>query len=148
MCHRITYLQINCQQNRVVDQSKLCAQIYLPKNCKLHKFATTNSNFEKINYFRDMHHHKTYMYINFQQNRVKKISHNRAHKFIRKNIASCIHLQLQIIILKKSTLSDMHHRKTYMYINFQQNRISRSIKTVYTDLFAKKCKLHKLVTCN
>ena len=23
----------------------------------------------------------------------------------------------------------MHHRKTYMYINFQQNRVSRSVKT-------------------
>ena len=27
------------------------------------------------------------------------------------------------------TLSDMHHRKTYMHINFQKNRISRSVKT-------------------
>ena len=25
----------------------------------------------------------------------------------------------------------MHHRKTYMYINFQQNRASRSVKTVH-----------------
>ena len=31
----------------------------------------------------------------------------------------------------------MHHRKTYMYINFQQNRVSRSVKTVHTNLFAK-----------
>ena len=37
----------------------------------------------------------------------------------------------------KSTLSDMHHRKTYMYINFQQNRVSKSVKTVHTSLFAK-----------
>ena len=35
----------------------------------------------------------------------------------------------------------MHHRKTYMYINFQQNRVSRSVKTVHTNLFAKNCKL-------
>ena len=27
-------------------------------------------------------------------------------------------------------LSDMHHRITYLYINFQQNRVSRSVKTV------------------
>ena len=32
----------------------------------------------------------------------------------------------------------MHHRKTYMHINFQQNRVSRSVKTVHTNLFAKK----------
>ena len=68
--------------------------MYSPKNRKLHKFATTNSNFSK------------------------------------------------------STFSDMHHRKTYMYINFQQNRVSRSVKTVHTILFAKKFKLHKFATCN
>ena len=31
----------------------------------------------------------------------------------------------------------MHHRKTYMYNNFQQNRVGRSVKTVHTNLFAK-----------
>ena len=36
----------------LVDQSKPCTQIYLQKNRKLHKIATTNSNFEKINYVR------------------------------------------------------------------------------------------------
>ena len=42
----------------------------------------------------------------------------------------------------------MHHRKTYMYINFQQNRVGRSVKTVHTNLYAKNCKLHKFATCN
>ena len=31
----------------------------------------------------------------------------------------------------------MHHCKTCMYINFQQNRVSRSVKTVHTNLFAR-----------
>ena len=35
----------------------------------------------------------------------------------------------------------MHHRKTYMYINFQHNRVSRSVKTVHTNLFTKICNL-------
>ena len=35
----------------------------------------------------------------------------------------------------------MHYHKTYMFINFQQNRVSRSVKTVYTNLFAKICNL-------
>ena len=35
----------------------------------------------------------------------------------------------------------MHHRKTYMYNNFQQNRVSRPVKTVHTNLFAKICKM-------
>ena len=42
----------------------------------------------------------------------------------------------------------MHHRNTYMHINFQQNRVSRSVKTVHTNLFAKNCKLHKFATTN
>ena len=32
----------------------------------------------------------------------------------------------------------MHYRKTYMNINFQQNRVGRSVKTVPTNVFAKK----------
>ena len=42
---------------------------------------------------------------------------------------------------KTKLLSDMHHRITYLHINFQQNRVSRSVKTVHTNLFAKNCKL-------
>ena len=42
----------------------------------------------------------------------------------------------------------MHHRKTFMYINFQKNRVCRSVKTVYTNLFAQFRKLHKLTTTN
>ena len=54
---------------------------------------------------------------------------------------------LPIIIFKKSILSDMHHRKTYMYINFQQNRASRSVETVHINLFEKYCNLHIFATC-
>ena len=53
-------------------------------------------------------------------------------------MASCINFQLPIVILKKSILLDMHHLKTHMYINFQQNRVTRSVKTVHTNIFAKK----------
>ena len=52
-------------------------------------------------------------------------------------MASCINLQLPIVILRKSNVLDMHHHKTYMYINFQQNRAYRSVITVHTILFAK-----------
>ena len=39
-------------------------------------------------------------------------------------------------------ISEMHHRITYVYINFQQNRVSiRSVKIVHTNLF-------KFATCN
>ena len=42
----------------------------------------------------------------------------------------------------------MRHRKTYMYINFLQTLVSRSVKTVHTNLFAKSGKLHKFATTN
>ena len=35
-----------------------------------------------------------------------------------------------------------------MYITFQQVRVSRSVKTVHTNIFAENCKLHKFATCN
>ena len=47
-----------------------------------------------------MHHHKTYMYINFQQNRVKTQVMTVLTSLFAKKIASCINLQLQIIIFK------------------------------------------------
>ena len=35
-----------------------------------------------------------------------------------------------------------------MYINFQQICVSRSVKTVLTNIFAKNRKLHKFATTN
>ena len=88
------------------------------------------------------------MHINFQQNRVIRSVKNRAHKFICKKNASCINLQLPIVILKKSTLLDMQLHKTYMYINFQQNQVKTQVMTVYTSLFAKNRTLHKFAITN
>ena len=42
----------------------------------------------------------------------------------------------------------MHHRKTEMFINFQQNHVSRSVKTVHTNIFANNRKLHTFATTN
>ena len=79
---------------------------------------------------------ETYMYIHFQQNCVCR-SVKPCTQIYLHNIASCIDLQLPIVILKKSILLDMHHHETYMYINFQQNLVSRSVKTVHPNLFVK-----------
>ena len=35
-----------------------------------------------------------------------------------------------------------------MYIDFQQNRVCRSVKPVHTNLFAQYRKLHKFATTN
>ena len=96
----------------------------------------------------DMHHRLTCMYINFQQNRVNRSVKPGAHKSIRKKITSCINLQLPIVIFNKLIISNIRHRKSYMYINLQQNRVNRSVITVHTKLFAKNRKLHKFATTN
>ena len=45
-------MYINFEQTRVGRSVKTVHTNLLAKNGKLHKFATTNSNFEKINFFR------------------------------------------------------------------------------------------------
>ena len=42
----------------------------------------------------------------------------------------------------------MRHRIPYMYINFQQNHVSKSLKMVHTNIFANNRKLHKIATTN
>ena len=49
MDHHKTYMYINFQQK--INQNRANKSI-CKKNRKLHKFATTNSNFENIDYFR------------------------------------------------------------------------------------------------
>ena len=62
-------MYIDFQQNRVCRSVKTVHTNLFAQYRKLHKFPTTNSNLKK--FFLDIHHHKTYMYINFQQNGVK-----------------------------------------------------------------------------
>ena len=84
------------------------------------------------------------MYINFQQNLASRSIKTVHSNLFAKKIESCIKLQLQIVILKKSIMSDMHHVLTYIYVNFQPSRVSRSVQTVHTNLFVKNRRLHKL----
>ena len=91
------YMCINLQQNRVSISVKtvLAYTNIFAQNSKLHKFATSHSNFGK-----------------------------------------------------KSIILNMHHCITLMYINFQQNRISRSVKTVHTNIFATNRKSYTYATTN
>ena len=75
-------MYVEFDQNRVCRSVKTVHTNLFAHYRKLHKFATTISNFEKQNILA-MHHHKTYMYINFQQNHVKT-QVMTVHKFIRK----------------------------------------------------------------
>ena len=45
--------------------------------------------------------------------------------------------QLTVVILKKSSISDLQHCKTYNYFTFQQNWVSRSVKTMHTNVLQK-----------
>ena len=57
-------MYINFQQTRVSRSVHTVHTNIFAYNRNLHKFATTNSNFEKNDYL-DMNHRITYMYINF-----------------------------------------------------------------------------------
>ena len=105
------------------------------------KFATTNSNFEKNKYL-DMHYCITYMYINFQQTRVSRsvqtvhtniFANNRnLHKFA-PSATPISNFE------KKKDYLDMHHRITYMYINFSKiGLVRRSVKNRAHKSICKK----------
>ena len=49
---------------------------------------------------------------------------------------------------EKNNYLDMHYCITYMYINFQQTLVSRSVQTVHTTIFANNRNLHKFATTN
>ena len=61
--------------------------------------------------------------------------------------ACCTNLQLPIQFFVKLIISDMHHCITYMYINFQQNRVNGVVKPG-AQIFAKNCKFHKFTSSN
>ena len=55
-------MYINCSKIGLVDQSKNVHITLFANNRKLHKFATTYNNFQKID-FPEMHHCKTYICV-------------------------------------------------------------------------------------
>ena len=130
-----------------VDQSKSCTQISLQKMASCINLQLPIVILKK-SIILDMCHHKAYMYNNFQQNLVCRSIKTVHTNLFAKKIGGCTNLQLQIINLKKSIMSNMHHCITYMYINFQPNRVSRSVKAVHAYLFANNSKLHKFATTN
>ena len=109
-------MYINFLQNQVKTQVMTEHTSLFAKNCKLHKFATTNNIFFKST-LTGMHHHKKYMHINFSKIGLVDRSEPCTQIYLH-NIASCRNLPLPIVILKKKILN-MHHHKMYMSINFQ-----------------------------
>ena len=120
----------------------------IANNRKLLQFATANSNTGKNDYFRHASScNVAYIYINFQQIRVSRSVKTMLTKSLQ-IITSCIKLQLPIVNFEKSIIPNMHHHITYMYINFQQIRVSKSVQTVHTNIFTNNRELHKFATTN
>ena len=73
------------------------------------------------------------MYSNFQQIRVCRSLKTVCTNLFAKNVVSCINLQIAIIIIKKSRLSDMHYPTTDIQIEFKinwpiKNKINATMK--------------------
>ena len=149
MRHRKTYIHINFEQKRVSRSVKTVRTNIFAKNCKLHTFATTNSIF--VFYKNQLFQTCVIVNVHVCQFSAKSVS--RSVKIVRTNIIAK-NCKLHTFATTNSnfekinSLRDMHHHKMYMYINFQQNRVNRSVITLHTNLFAKNCKLHKFATCN
>ena len=85
-----------------------------------------------------MHHRKTYMYINFQQNPVSRsVKTACAHKFILQKLANCINLQLAIRISKNHafrtcTTPSRTFRATLRSIGWLDNELPRK-ENISTD---------------
>ena len=123
-------MYINFQQIRVSKSVHTVHINIFANNRKLHNFATTNSNIEKKNYFRYASSYNVHV-INFQQ-----IWVSRSVKTVLINIFTNNRKLLKFATTNsnffyKLIIPDMHHRITYMYINFQQNCVSRLVKTVH-----------------
>ena len=68
---------------------------------------------------------------------VRRSLESRAHNLFAKNRKLYKFATTNSDFEKKLKNLDMHH-EMYMYINFQQIRINRSVITVHTNVFRKK----------
>ena len=118
------------------------------KNIK-NKFATTNNNFEKNQLFRHASSYHVHVgHINFQQTRVSRSVQTVHTNLFAKRRKLYKFATTNSNVEKKTILLDMLHHKTDMYINFQQNRVNRSVITVHKMYLQKNCKLHKFAITN
>ena len=140
MHHHKTYMYINFQQNRIKTQVITVLTSIFAKNRKLHKFATTSNHFFKIDSFRQASSEKRTCISIFSKIGLVDRSKPCTQIYLQKT-ASCINLQLPIVTSKNQFSLDMHHHKTYMYINFQQNQVKTQVVTACGLLDNRKKKL-------
>ena len=132
----------NFQQNRLVDHSKRCTQIYLQIIASCIILQLSIVIMKKI-IISERHHRITYVYINFlKQIRVNIDQSKLCSQINLQIIASCINLQLPIVILKKLITLDVCQSITCMYTNFQKNRVSIDQSKSCTQSY-----LQKILSC-
>ena len=89
----------NFSKIEFVDQPNPCTPIYFHNIASCINLQQPIVILKKKTILLDMHYHKTYMYINFQQNQVKT-QVMIVHTSLFAKIASCTNLQLPIIIFQ------------------------------------------------
>ena len=95
-------MYINFQQTRVSRSVQTVHTNIFANNRNLHKFATTNSNFGKKLLFRHASSYNVHVY-QFLAISGWYVDHSKTvHTIYLQKIASCINLQLPIVILKKN----------------------------------------------
>ena len=129
-------MYINFQQTLVSRSVQTVHTNIFANNRNLHKFATINSNFKKKSLFRHASLYNVHVYQFLAKLGWYVSLENRAHNLFAKN-GKLYKFATTNSNFEKKNFLDMHH-KMYMYINFQQNRINRSVITVYTNVFRKK----------
>ena len=94
-----------------------------------------------------MHLYETYMYINFQQNRVCK-SVKAVHTNLFAKISSCINLQLRIVFLKNRLFQTCVIVKRTCLSIFSNLGLVDQSKSCTLFFWQKNDKLHKFATTN
>ena len=105
-----TYMYINFQQIRFSRSVQTVHTNIFANNRNLHKFATTNSNFEKKRLFRHASYN-VHVYQFLAKSGWYVDQSKTVHTIYLQKIASCINLQLPIVILKKKRL--FRHASSY-----------------------------------
>ena len=95
-------MYINFQQTRVSRSVQTVHTNIFANNRTLHKFATTNSNFEKKILFRNASSYNVHVYQFLAKSGWYVDQSKTVHTIYLQKIASCINLQLPIVILKKT----------------------------------------------
>ena len=80
------------------------------KNCKLHKFRNTNSNFERFDYFRHASSHNVQVYQFLAKTTLINQSNPCTQLYLQK-ITSCTNLQLPIVNFEK--INYFRHASSY-----------------------------------